>query len=124
VLTVCLIGAALSFVPQAFVDNVWQLLASRFLLGLFMGGMLPSVNALLRVYTPDGMESRVFGFNSSFLSLGNILGPMAGGALAGWIGIRGIFLFACAMLLANAAWAWSTLRKKRRSSGYGKTSGE
>jgi len=115
VLTVCLIGAALSFVPQAFVGNVWQLLASRFLLGLFMGGMLPSVNALLRVYTPDGMESRVFGFNSSFLSLGNILGPMAGGALAGWVGIRGIFLFACGMLLANALWAWSTLRKKRNN---------
>ncbi|TLS54317.1 multidrug efflux MFS transporter [Paenibacillus antri] len=119
VLTVCLIGAALSFIPQAFVDNIWQLIASRFLLGLFMGGMLPSVNALLRVYTPDGMESRAFGFNSSFLSLGNILGPMIGGALAGWIGIRGIFFFACVMLLTNAAWTWVTLRKKRGSSAPG-----
>ncbi|MCI3923902.1 MFS transporter [Paenibacillus sp. TRM 82003] len=113
VLAVCLIGAALSFVPQAFVDNVWQLLASRFLLGLFMGGMLPSVNALLRAYTPDGMESRAFGFNSSFLSLGNILGPMAGGLLAAWIGIRGIFLFASVLLLANAVWAWLTLGSAR-----------
>ncbi|WP_309120101.1 MFS transporter [Paenibacillus sp.] len=119
VLTVCLIGAALSFIPQAFVDNIWQLIASRFLLGLFMGGLLPSVNALLRVYTPDGMESRAFGFNSSFLSLGNILGPMIGGVLAGWIGIRGIFFFACIMLLTNAAWTWVTLRKKRGSSAPG-----
>jgi len=119
VLIACLIGAALSFVPQAFVDNIWQLVASRFVLGLFMGGLLPSVNALLRTYTPDGMESRAFGFNSSFLSLGNILGPMTGGALAGWIGIRGIFLFACGLLLANAAWAWATLRKKRGSRAPG-----
>jgi DHA1 family multidrug resistance protein-like MFS transporter len=119
VLTVCLIGAALSFIPQAWVDNVWQLLASRFLLGLFMGGMLPSVNALLRSYTPDGMESRAFGFNSSFLSLGNILGPVMGGALSGWIGIRGIFLFACGLLLLNACWVWTTLRKKSRIAGPG-----
>lgn len=113
VLTVCLLGAALSFIPQAFVQNVWQLLASRFLLGLFMGGMLPSVNALLRAYTPDGMESRAFGFNSSFLSLGNILGPMAGGVLSPWIGIRGIFLFASILLLVNAIWTWITLGSGR-----------
>jgi len=113
VLTVCLIGAALSFIPQALVGDVWQLLASRFALGVFMGGLLPSVNALLRAYTPDGMESRAFGFNSSFLSLGNIIGPMAGGALGGWIGIRGIFLFACALLLLNAVWTYATLRSGR-----------
>jgi len=120
VLTVCLVGAALSFIPQALVDNVWQLVASRFLLGAFMGGMLPSVNALLRAYTPDGMESRAYGFNSSFLSLGNILGPMTGGALAGWVGIRGIFVFACGMLLLNAAWVWATLRKPRRGAASSK----
>ncbi|WP_199622252.1 MFS transporter [Paenibacillus alkalitolerans] len=110
VLAVCLLGAALSFIPQALVTNVWQLIGARFTLGLFMGGLLPSVNALLRKYTPDGMESRSFGFNSSFLSLGNILGPLAGGVLSGLIGIRGIFIFACILLLMNASWAWFTLR--------------
>lgn len=115
ILAVCLLGSALAFVPQAFVSNVWQLLASRFVLGIFMGGMLPSVNALLRKFTPDGMESRAFGFNSSFLSLGNILGPMAGGLLSGLIGIRGIFLFACVLLLGNATWAYFTLRKRTPS---------
>ncbi|WP_274365503.1 MFS transporter [Paenibacillus thermotolerans] len=115
VLAVCLLGSALAFVPQAFVSNVWQLLASRFVMGIFMGGMLPSVNALLRKFTPDGMESRTFGFNSSFLSLGNILGPMAGGLMSGMIGIRGIFLFACILLLGNATWAYFTLRNRSAS---------
>lgn len=112
VLTASLIGAALSFIPQAFVDNIWQLLASRFLLGIFMGGMLPSVNALLRKFTPDGMESRAYGFNSSFLALGNIAGPVLGGALSGIIGIRGIFLFATCLLLLNSVWAWTMLRRR------------
>lgn len=122
VLIFCLIGAALSFVPQVFVDNVWQLVATRFLLGVFMGGMLPSVNALLRIHTPDGMESRAFGYNSSAFSLGNVLGPLLGGALVGWIGIRGLFIFAFAMLLANAAWVWGTLRGPREHKGKGLSS--
>lgn len=111
VLLFCLAGAALTFIPQALVGTVWQLIVSRFFLGIFLGGLLPSVNALLTRYTPDGMQSRAFGFNSSSMSLGNIAGPMLGGALAGWIGIRGIFVFACCMLLLNAAWVWFTLRK-------------
>jgi MFS transporter, DHA1 family, multidrug resistance protein len=116
VLTICMLGAALSFIPQAFVSNEWQLLGSRFVLGLFMGGMLPSVNALLRKFTPDGMESRAFGFNGSFLALGNVLGPLVGGALSGAIGIRGIFIFACILLLGNTIWASVSLR--RRSSAF------
>lgn len=109
VLTFCLLGAALAYIPQSFVTNVWQLIAARFLLGVFMGGLLPTVNALIRKYTPDGMESRSYAFNTSFLSLGNVLGPILGGVLAGMIGIRGIFLFAFVLLVGNAIWAWRSL---------------
>ncbi|TBL81262.1 MFS transporter [Paenibacillus thalictri] len=112
VLSIALIGAALSFIPQAFVTNIWQLMASRFILGLFMGGMLPSVQTLIRRFTPNGKESRSFSYNSSALSLGNMLGPVIGGALSGWIGIKGIFLMSCALLLVNAAWVRKTLYVK------------
>ncbi len=115
VLIICLLGAALSFIPQFFVDNVWQLLICRFILGWFMGGLAPTVNALLRNYTPNGMESRAFGFNSSAFSLGNMIGPLSGGALAGVIGIRGIFLFASVLLLINALWAWLSLTESGQS---------
>lgn len=113
VLAVSLIGSAIMFIPQAFVQNVWQLFAARFMLGMFMGGLLPSVNALIRKYTPDGMESRSYSFNSSFLSLGNMIGPTVGGALSGLITIRGIFLIATVMLFANAAWVNRTLISRR-----------
>jgi MFS family permease len=80
-----------------------------------MGGLLPSVNALIRKYTPDGMESRSYSFNSSFLSLGNMVGPTVGGALSGFITIRGIFLIATVLLFTNAFWVNRTLisRKNR-----------
>jgi DHA1 family multidrug resistance protein-like MFS transporter len=111
ILSVSLVGAALAFIPQMFVDNVWQLLAARFLLGIFIGGLLPSVNSLIRKYTPDGMEGRAFGFNTSALSLGNLLGPVIGGIMSGWIGIEGIFGVAAVLLLLNAIWVRQKLLK-------------
>nr|WP_275983750.1 MFS transporter [Paenibacillus hamazuiensis] len=118
VLGVALIGAALSFIPQAFVSNIWQLMASRFLLGIFMGGMLPCVQTLIRKYTPNGMESRSYSYNSSALSLGNMLGPVIGGALSGWLGIRGIFLMTTVLLIANSLWVRRSLYgKDRREQG-------
>ncbi|MDQ6421836.1 MFS transporter [Paenibacillus sp. LHD-117] len=113
VLAVSLAGAALAFIPQALADTVWQLLLARFGLGLFLGGLIPAVNSLIRKYTPDGMESRAYSFNSSTLSLGNMIGPIAGGALSGYIGIHGLFLVSGALMLLNGVWVWQTLLKRR-----------
>ncbi|WP_438349742.1 MFS transporter [Paenibacillus sp. FA6] len=104
ILTYALIGTALTIIPQAFVQNVWQLIVIRFLMGIFMGGLLPSVNSLIRSYTPDGMESRAFGFNSSTLSLGNMMGALIGGLLSGFIGIEGLFIVSGCLLLLNVVW--------------------
>ncbi len=112
VLTFSLIGAALTLIPQAFVQNVGQLLVIRFLMGLCMGGLLPSVNSLIRSYTPDGMESRAFGFNSSTNALGNMTGSVMGGVLAGFIGIEGLFIMSGMLLMLNMVWVRSKLYEK------------
>lgn len=104
ILTYSLIGAGLTLIPQAFVQEVWQLIVVRFMMGVFMGGLLPSVNALIRSYTPDGMESRSFGFNTSALALGNMLGAVIGGFLSGFIGIEGLFLISGSLLILNMIW--------------------
>lgn len=109
ILSVALIGAAIAFIPQAFVQNVWQLMAARFCLGFFIGGLLPSVNALIRTYTPDGMEGRAYSFNTSALALGNMLGPVVGGLLYGIISIRGVFILTAILLFVNFLWVRRTL---------------
>lgn len=121
ILTVCLIGSALSFIPQAIVANVWQLLVSRFLFGLFLGGLLPSVYALIRKYTPDGMESRAYSFNSSSYSLGNFVGPITGGVLSGYIGVRGTFIMSAVLMLANAVLVYVALNVKSGKAQPGKS---
>lgn len=111
VLLVALAGTAMMLIPQAFVQSVTQLAAVRFMMGVFMGGLLPSVNALIRSYTPEGMESRAFGFNTSALALGNMLGAVIGGVLSGFIGIEGLFIMSGCMLLVNMVWVRLKLYK-------------
>ncbi|MBP2001325.1 MFS family permease [Paenibacillus shirakamiensis] len=118
ILTFALLGTALTLIPQAFVHTVWQLIFIRFLMGICMGGLLPSVNALIRSYTPDGMESRAFGFNSSTLALGNMMGALIGGFLSGYIGIEGIFIISGVLLLLNTVWVRAKLYKHRKTPNF------
>jgi DHA1 family multidrug resistance protein-like MFS transporter len=104
VLFYCLAGAGLFFIPHAFVFSVWQLFLCRFLLGMCIGGMLPSVNSLIRQYAPKGMESRTYGYSNSSLFLGGMIGPIAGGMLASSFGLKWLFLIAGILLLINAVW--------------------
>lgn len=104
VLLIALLGAAVFFIPHAFVTSVWQLLVCRFLLGLFVGGLLPSLNSLVRHHAPPGKESTAYGYSNSAVFLGNMLGPMVGGFVSGWIGIRGLFLITSLLLMVNSFW--------------------
>ncbi|KIL39770.1 multidrug transporter [Gordoniibacillus kamchatkensis] len=114
VLRIALIGSSVAFVPQIFVQSIWQLLAARFFLGIFMGGLLPAVNALIRKFTPNGMESRAYSFNSSSLALGNMLGPVIGGAVSGFMSIRALFAVSACLLALNALWVRRNLVARRR----------
>jgi DHA1 family multidrug resistance protein-like MFS transporter len=111
VMVYAMIAAALFFIPHAFVTNVWQLLVLRFLLGLCMGGLLPSLHALVRHHAPAGKESTVYGYNSSAIFLGNMMGPIVGGFLTVWIDIRGLFLVTAGLLLFGAWWIKTGLNR-------------
>lgn len=53
-------------IPQAFVTSLWQLIVLRFLLGIFSGGLIPIVTALIRREAPVAIQGEVMGYNQSF----------------------------------------------------------
>ena len=112
VMLTALIAAGLIFIPQAFVKNPWQLMGLRFLLGLAMGGLNPSVNVLVKRITPDSLTGRVFGFNISAQYLGVFGGSILGGQVAAYLGIRYVFFITSALLLINAVWVYFKVYKK------------
>ncbi len=116
VLFFAMLGAALFFIPHWFVHSIWALLVFRFLLGLCVGGLLPSLNALIRKYAPPGKESTAYGYQSSANFLGNMLGPVTYGYLSGFTGIREVFLFTSFLLICNALWLKFSLKLKLQPS--------
>lgn len=112
VILISLIAAGLIFIPQAFVTNPWQLMGLRFLLGLAAGGLIPSVNILVKKITPAAITGRVFGFTMSAGYLGIFGGSVMGGQVAAWFGLRYVFFITGALLLINAGWVYFKLYKK------------
>lgn len=102
VLILALCAAAVTYIPQALAHQVWVLLLGRFGLGLFIGGMIPSLNVLVKKLAPPQMLATAFGINSSSVFLGNLIGPLIGSTVAASLGIRNVFYVTMAILLVNA----------------------
>ncbi|MFL0266922.1 multidrug efflux MFS transporter [Candidatus Clostridium radicumherbarum] len=111
VILVSLVAAGLIYIPQAFVQNPWQLMGLRFLLGLTLGGLNPSVNTLVKKITPTSITGRIFGFTISAGYLGIFGGSVLGGQVAARFGISYVFFITSALLLLNALWVYSKVYK-------------
>jgi DHA1 family multidrug resistance protein-like MFS transporter len=99
-----LMAAAALYLPQAFVRSAYQLMALRFVLGMAVGGLQPSVQALIRRQAPSAVLGRAYGFNTSFMMAGNMLGPNLGGMVSSLWGIPAIFFVTSALLALDSVW--------------------
>ena len=106
VLLIALLGATLTTLPQAFTHNYWVFTAERFAVGLFIGGLLPTANALVGRLVPRSERGTVYGMTSSAMFLGNSLGPLFGGFLAAGLGLSWVFLMTGAVLALNLVWVY------------------
>ncbi|WP_338362513.1 MFS transporter, partial [Enterococcus faecium] len=81
--------AILVYSPMAFVTNVWQLAALRFLMGISDACLLPAVQALITKYSPHQAAGRTFIYNQSFLAHCTFLGPIIGALVSSACGYCG-----------------------------------
>ncbi len=73
---------------------------------MFVGGLLPTANALVGRLTPRAERGSIYGMTSSAMFLGNSLGPLSGGAVASLFGLDWVFLVTAAVLLINFIWVF------------------
>ncbi|MGG4554604.1 MFS transporter [Paenibacillus sp. FSL W8-0186] len=114
VLIFSLIMCGMTFIPQALTSSIIVLLASRFCLGLFIGGMLPSLNTLIKKLAPQHMQSRAQGLNASSQFIGNLTGPIMGSVISASFGFRSIFFITMGLLFANAIIIWMNQKLKQQ----------
>lgn len=104
VLPACLLLAGLVSIPQGLVTAPWQLALLRFLHGIAIAGLMPSVNSLIRQLTPPACLGQIYGVNQSAQFIGMFSGAFLGGHLAAVFGIRQMFFAVALLLLIDAAW--------------------
>jgi DHA1 family multidrug resistance protein-like MFS transporter len=117
VLLICLAGATLTSAPQMFANDYWTFLAERFAVGLFIGGILPTANALIGRSVSREMRGTIYGMTASATFLGNSLGPLTGGGIAAVLGLRWVFAVTTVLLAANLVWVWCAVEELRDDDG-------
>lgn len=114
VLMATLIFSIFLFFAMSFVTSPMQLGVLRFLLGFADGAMLPAVQTLLVKYSSDQVTGRIFGYNQSFMYLGNVVGPLMGAGVSAMAGFRWVFVATALVILINVWQLSVALRRKRQ----------
>jgi len=106
VLTWSSAAAALCYLPMAFVDSGTQLLILNGLAGIAIGGVMPSISALLNVATDDTEVGSAFGLDNAVVAASRAVSPLIGVGLAsllggGEFGYRAVFFAAAIMFIVT-----------------------
>ena len=101
ILLATMVISLLLFVAMSFVTSATQLGVLRFLLGFADGAMMPAVQTLLVRHSRDNITGRIFGYNQSFMYLGNVAGPLLGAAVSAVAGFRWVFFATAVVVVIN-----------------------
>ncbi|MDR9891021.1 multidrug efflux MFS transporter [Pseudenterobacter timonensis] len=124
ILMATLIVAVVLFAAMSFVTTPLQLGILRFLLGFADGAMLPAVQTLLLKYCSDQVTGRIFGYNQSFMYLGNVAGPLIGASVSAMAGFRWVFVATAIVVFLNIIQLAVALRRRQQKAALKKPEGD
>lgn len=104
-LVMIIIGMTLS----GLAPNYTAFLIARFFAGLFLGGIVPSINALVSEYASNERRGTVMGVYGIGFPLGAAIGGVLSIALIGAFGWHGPYLFSAAVTSVLLVWAFLAL---------------
>jgi DHA1 family multidrug resistance protein-like MFS transporter len=109
------LAAAFFYLPQSLVSSVWQLIALQIMDGMAIGGLMPSLSALLSRYSDPGEEGSVYGLDNAVVSASRTVAPLVGAALVTGLGFgyRSIFVATGLMFVVTAIVAFYKLPEPR-----------
>lgn len=113
-----LLGAGIFAVPQGLAMAPWHLFLLRIPYGLMIGGIIPSVHAMIGLRAPEGRRAGTIGVTSTALMLGNMLGPLVGGAMAGVFGFRAVFFLSSAVFFVILGALWPKIVEPERGAEW------
>lgn len=94
ILVYSLLGFAISNVIYALAYDAWVMIAARALEGAVSAGFFPAANAFVSDMTTPENRGTAMGYLSTGNMVGFVVGPVVGGVLAEFLGIRLPFIIA------------------------------
>lgn len=91
VLIASLAVATVMLAIQSIAPDLWSFAALRFVTGLALGGITPTVVAAIRRLVPETSVGLVLGYNVSAQYVGQVSGPILAGVLGGAAGTNAVF---------------------------------
>lgn len=120
VLGASLAAASALLAAQSLATSLPLFAGLRFGTGLALGGIAPTVVATIRALLPEGTVGLVLGYNVSAQYLGQVLGPISAGLLAGWTGPRWVFVATAAVTAVGVLAVRLVHRRPALPSGRGR----
>ncbi len=118
-LTIATFGAALSLIMQSIATSIIQVILLRAMLGIFLGGIIPSLYSYVSKNTESSRQAGVMGIASSAFILANLIGPLSGGYFAAHLGLRETFLVSGVILLGASFTIFRFLKEPIAASSKG-----
>jgi MFS family permease len=114
------VGLAIAHSANYLVQDPYTFIAVRVFQGL-MAGFNPASITLVGTNTPEKHVGYALGVISTSTAAGGILGPLGGGVLSQWIGLRGCFIASGIITLLSALLVLG-VKESRRSHKVASTS--
>lgn len=99
VLVAAFLGAGVFTSAQYLAPEIYSFGLLQFLLGLFVVGAYPAINTIAVTSTDVSFQGRIFGLTTTANQLGSMTGPLMGGFISAWMGIRPVFLISGSLLV-------------------------
>lgn len=98
-MAIALCGAGIFIALQGFASSYIMLLVTSAIMGLFIVGIVPSLNATITLATPPDFKGRAFGAMTLFGQLGCMCGPVMSAVVSHMFAIRYQFMISGTILL-------------------------
>jgi Arabinose efflux permease len=110
------VGLAAAHLANYFVYDLFTFILVRIFQGL-MAGFSPASVTLVGTNTPDKHVGYALGVISTSTAAGGIIGPLAGGILSQWVGLRGCFIASGVITLISAVIVLGVKEVREKRSG-------
>lgn len=113
ILMIAFLGAGIFNVGQFLANDIYQFALLQFGWGLLIVGAYPAINTIIVGCTDQSSQGRVFGLTTTSNQLGSMMGPLIGGSISSWLGIRPVFVFTGGLFMLLGLFVFFSYSQKK-----------